>query len=60
MEGVRHTESVDCIRFLRGRRLASKSRDGRICVWDLASRKQICAWKVRALICCYYIRDAAL
>ena len=47
MEGMRHMEAVDCLRFLRGRRLASKSRDGRVCVWDLAGRRQICAWKVR-------------
>lgn len=47
MEGSsRHMEALDCIRFLPGGRLASKSRDGRMCVWDLAARRQLATWKV--------------
>ena len=53
MEGpVRHMESLDCIRCLPGSRLATKSRDGRMCIWDLATRTQLCAWKVcRSCMC---------
>ena len=44
--GSRHLEALDCMRFLPGGRLASKSRDGRMCVWDLAARGQLATWKV--------------
>ena len=48
MEGsCRHMEALDCIRFLPGGRLASKSHDGRMCVWDLGARRQLSTWKVR-------------
>ena len=29
-----HSDTVDCLRFLPGGRLASKSNDGRMCVWQ--------------------------
>jgi hypothetical protein len=53
LEGaVRHMESLDCMRFLPGSRLATKSRDGRMCIWDLATRQQLCAWKVWRSFAC--------
>ncbi|DBB08847.1 hypothetical protein WJX82_004976 [Trebouxia sp. C0006] len=42
----RHTETIDCMQFLSQNRLATKSVDGRMCVWDLAARKQLSSWKV--------------
>lgn len=48
LEGdARHLEAIDCMRILPGDRLATKSGDGRIIMWDLAARRQICTWKVR-------------
>ncbi|DBA88802.1 TPA: hypothetical protein ACH3X1_004216 [Trebouxia sp. C0004] len=42
----RHTETIDCMQFLCQNRLATKSADGRMCVWDMAGRQQLSAWKV--------------
>ena len=46
--GAQHWEAVDCLRFLAGGRLASKSMDGRMLVWDTARRLQLASWKVRS------------
>ncbi|CAL8464853.1 g4388 [Coccomyxa elongata] len=47
MDGeARHFEAIDCMRILPGNRLATKSGDGRMIVWDLAAKKQISCWKV--------------
>ena len=39
---------MDCVSVLPGSRLASKSADGRVIVWDLSSgdKTQLTAWKV--------------
>ncbi len=37
--------------FLCQNRLATKSVDGRMCVWDMAARKQLSSWKVSNLHC---------
>ncbi|DBA70306.1 TPA: hypothetical protein ACH3X2_011731 [Trebouxia sp. C0005] len=42
----RHTETIDCMQFLCHNRLATKSVDGRMCVWDMAAWKQLSSWKV--------------
>lgn len=42
----RHTETIDCMRFLTPERLATKSVDGRMCIWDMAARRQLSTWKV--------------
>lgn len=48
MDGeARHFEAIDCMRILPGNRLATKSGDGRMIVWDLAAKKQISCWKVK-------------
>jgi hypothetical protein len=44
--GAQHWEAVDCLRFLPCRRLASKSLDGRMFVWDTERREQLASWKV--------------
>ena len=44
--GAQHWEAVDSLRFLAGGRLASKSLDGRMLVWDTARRLQLASWKV--------------
>ncbi|CAK0786987.1 hypothetical protein CVIRNUC_010203 [Coccomyxa viridis] len=44
--GAQHWEAVDSLRFLAGGRLASKSLDGRMLVWDTAQRLQLASWKV--------------
>ncbi|DBA70304.1 TPA: hypothetical protein ACH3X2_011731 [Trebouxia sp. C0005] len=41
----RHTETIDCMQFLCHNRLATKSVDGRMCVWDMAAWKQLSSWK---------------
>ena len=41
---------TDCLslvqRFLTPERLATKSVDGRMCIWDMAARRQLSTWKV--------------
>ena len=44
--GGGHSESVDCISFLPDNRLATKSTDGRMFVWDTTTQEQKTAWKV--------------
>ena len=44
--GAQHWEAIDCMRFLRGSRLATKSLDGRMLVWDTAKRLHLASWKV--------------
>ena len=44
--GAQHWEAIDSLRFLAGGRLASKSLDGRMLVWDTAQRLQLASWKV--------------
>lgn len=44
--GAQHWEAIDSLRFLPGGRLASKSLDGRMLVWDTARRLQLASWKV--------------
>ena len=46
VKGGGHSEAIDCLRFLPGDRLVSKSSDGRMFVWNVASGEQIAAWKV--------------
>ena len=48
MDGANtHMESLDCLRFLDGSRLASKSADGRLIISDFQQRSQLLSWKVR-------------
>lgn len=42
----KHTEGIDCMRYFSAHRLATKSVDGRMTVWDLEARTQISTWKV--------------
>lgn len=44
--GIGHTDPIDCLRFLPNNRIATKSSDGRMFVWSLASGEQLAAWKV--------------
>ncbi|KAK9807273.1 hypothetical protein WJX73_006418 [Symbiochloris irregularis] len=44
--GTSHGDTVDCLRFLPGGRLASKSGDGTMNVWDFDARSVISSWKV--------------
>ena len=45
------TASLVLQQFLCQNRLATKSVDGRMCVWDMAARKQLSSWKVSSLHC---------
>lgn len=48
MEGdAKHFEAIDCMRILPGKRLVTKSGNGRMIVWDLAAKIQISSWKVK-------------
>ena len=49
--GAQHREAVDSLRFLAGGRLASKSLDGRMLVWDTAQRLQLASWKASSASC---------
>lgn len=42
-----HSRTLDCLAFLPRNRLASKSTDGKVVVWDYLTMKQVCAWQVR-------------
>lgn len=45
--GGQHWEALDSLQFLAGgTRLASKSLDGRMLVWDAMQRLQLASWKV--------------
>jgi WD40 repeat protein len=44
--GSGHGESIDCLSFLPANRLATKSTDGRMFVWDTTTQEQKAAWKV--------------
>ena len=44
--GAQHWEAIDCMRFLAGGRLATKSLDGRMLVWDTTKSLQLASWKV--------------
>ena len=37
---------MDCLRFLMCGRLASKSLDGRMLIWDIERCEQLASWKV--------------
>ena len=41
-----HSESIDCLSFLPDNRLATKSTDGRMFVWDVSTAEQKAAWKI--------------
>jgi WD40 repeat protein len=45
-DGGSHSESIDCLSFLPDNRLATKSTDGRMFVWDTTTAEQKAAWKV--------------
>jgi len=47
--GAQHWEAIDSMRFLAGSRLATKSLDGRMLVWDTVKRLHLASWKVRFL-----------
>jgi hypothetical protein len=48
MEGGSHGEAaVDGALFLDAGRLATRSADGRVCVWDFAGRRLLATWKAR-------------
>ncbi|KAG7672116.1 putative Polycomb group protein FIE2 [Nannochloris sp. 'desiccata'] len=44
--GGGHSETIDCLSFLPDNRLATKSTDGRMIVWDVTRAEQKAAWKV--------------
>lgn len=46
VRGGGHSEGIDCMKFLPRGRLATKSSDGRMFVWDAASGEQLAGWKV--------------
>ncbi|KAK9805229.1 hypothetical protein WJX72_007289 [[Myrmecia] bisecta] len=49
MGGGSHGDStIDCMRFVEGERLVTKSSDGRMFVWDCARNTQLATWKVPA------------
>ena len=41
-----HSEAVDCLQYLPGNRLATKSSDGRMFVWNVGTGKSLTSWKV--------------
>ena len=41
-----HTDVLECMRFLPGHRLVTRSCDGTMHVWDYASRAKIASYKV--------------
>jgi WD40 repeat protein len=42
----RHSDAIDCASFLGEGKLATKSTDGRVIIWDWAVRKGSVTWKV--------------
>eukprot|EP00963_Diacronema_lutheri_P002532 scaffold177_cov334-Pavlova_lutheri.AAC.35 len=42
-----HSKMVDCLAFLSGNRMASKSTDGKVIIWNYELMEQVCAWQVR-------------
>ena len=46
LSGPSHTDALECMRFLPGGRLATKSADGAMNVWNIAARSHIASWKV--------------
>jgi WD40 repeat protein len=43
-----HQGVVDCVAFTADGRMASKSMEGRVHVWDMATRSSVATWRVSA------------
>ena len=46
LSGGSHGDTLECLRFLPGHRLVSKSSDGVMLAWDMAARCKLASWKV--------------
>lgn len=46
LEGGGHSDTIDRMLFLSPERLATRSSDGRICIWDWRQQALVASWKV--------------